>query len=91
MNLYEDALPIRLQQRLKQMGYAVNIVCINMYRANLDNIYSLFEHKLTNRDMVFLVEEERFLPSAEINVETEFKNYSGNKWLYYEAPIHATI
>lgn len=91
MNLYEDALPIRLQQRLKQMGYAVNIVCINMYRANLDNIYSLFEHKLTNRDMVFLVEEERFLPSAEINVETEFKNYSGNKWLYYEVPIHATI
>lgn len=91
MNLKSDSLPAMLQRKMEQLGYVVNIVCISVYRHTLDEIYRLLEYALSDHDLIFLMEQDGVFPSHEINVGDAFNRYHGDKWLYYNNPIHATI
>lgn len=91
MNLKSDSLPAMLQRKMEQLGYVVNIVCISVYRHTLDEIYRLLEYALSDHDLIFLMEQDGVFPSHEINVGDAFNRYQGDKWLYYNNPIHATI
>lgn len=91
MNLKSDSLPAMLQRKMGQLGYVVNIVCISVYRHTLDEIYRLLEYALSDHDLIFLMEQDGVFPSHEINVGDAFNRYQGDKWLYYNIPIHATI
>lgn len=91
MNLKSDSLPAMLQRKMEQLGYVVNIVCISVYRHTLDEIYRLLEYALSAHDLIFLMEQDGVFPNHEINVGDAFNRYQGDKWLYYNNPIHATI
>ena len=91
MNLKSDSLPAMLQRKMGQLGYVVNIVCISVYRHTLDEIYRLLEYALSDHDLIFLMEQDGVFDKCEINVGDAFKRYQGDKWLYYDNPIHATI
>lgn len=90
-NLKSDSLPAMLQRKMEQLGYDVNIVCISVYRHTLDEIYRLLEYALSDHDLIFLMEQDGVFDKCEINVGDAFKRYQGDKWLYYDNPIHATI
>lgn len=90
-NLKSDSLPAMLQRKMEQLGYVVNIVCISVYRYTFDEIYRLLEYVLSAHDLIFLMEEDSVFPNHEINVGDAFNRYQGDKWLYYNWPIHATI
>ena len=90
-NLKSDSLPAMLQRKMEQLGYDVNIVCISVYRRTLGEIHRLLEYTLSDHDLIFLIESDDVFDNCEINIGDAFERYHGDKWLYYDNPIHATI
>lgn len=91
VNLKCDCLPVMLQSELEQLGYEINIICISVDGNPQDEIYALFKYTMTNHDLIFVIDREEAFTDYEIKIREAFDFYQGEKWLYYDTPIHATI
>lgn len=93
-NLKSDAMGVSLVRKLKCLGEEISVICIGAFRNASYNMYNIFEYDLTNKDIVFMIEESNYLGTFEecdINLLNVYNSYDGDKFLYYNTPIHATV
>lgn len=66
------------------------IECVLMGPFDTTIQYQILEHDIKKNDIVILMDQTRNWNNSDIDVTTLFNNYEGNKWLYFDLPVHPT-
>lgn len=74
----------------EMLGGQYEIQCVLMGRFDNVKKYQLLEHDIRNNDLIILLDYGLDLCDTAIDVAALFSEYKGDKWLYYDIPVHTT-
>lgn len=92
-NTPNDSVRCSLWRKLKKEGIETEIIPIIAFRTSSEAMFEIKKYDLTNRDLVILIEQEKYFGKMgieDIDAASVFNNYRGDKWLYYDNPMHVT-
>ena len=82
-----DELPVILNEKLEGQ---YEIRCILMGRYEKVKKFQILEYDIQNNDLVILLEYGWYPRKTIIDVASLFSQYTGDKWLYFNGPVHTT-
>lgn len=72
------------------LGEQYQIQCISMGRVDTFIRYLILEFDIKKSDLVICIDDVKNWCESAINVPDLFNSYEGDRWLYYDEPIHTT-
>lgn len=82
-----DELAVILSEIL---GEQYQIQCISMGRVDTFIRYPILEFDIKKSDLIILIDSVRDWCVSAIDVVDLFSSYTGDRWLYYDEPMHTT-
>lgn len=71
-----------------QSEYEIQCVVIGPFDTTVQ--YRILEYDIRKNDIVILMDQARNMQDSDIDVTGLFNRYTGDKWLYYDLPVHST-
>ena len=66
------------------------IHCVLMGHSSMTKKYEILEYDLRKDDQIIILDQGPKWRDSEIDVAELFSNYVGDKWLYFDEPVHTT-
>ncbi len=82
-----DDLATTLHNELDE-NYEIH--CVLMGRSSMTKKYEILEYDLRKDDLIIILDQGPKWRDSEIDVAELFDNYAGDKWLYFDGPVHTT-